>query len=256
MEEFQQVRNRFPQSEWAAPALERITALYRLFGGAKPTFSVDPAFSMGAGDVLKDVKALARLPGGRFWIASGRTKSAVQYQAGKIAASITADEPRSLALTPRGEIVLAAASAVRIGPKDIRSFATPPEKAGDEPGPLTAITAAAIAPGGAMLVADEDREQVLRFDATGRQYLGTFPPNDTAKRKVTRILVDGESGIFTLDREEKTRAAVGRNRQTVAQLRPGRPEEARRLRGGPASATCTSRTRSSASWCSTRWASR
>ena len=100
--------------------------------------------------------------------------------------------------------MLAAASAVRVGPKDIRSVSTPPEKPGAEPKPLSAITAAAVAPGGSMLVADEDREKVLRFDATGRQYLGTFPPDDTAKRKVTRILVDGESGIFTLDREEKT----------------------------------------------------
>jgi outer membrane protein assembly factor BamD (BamD/ComL family) len=204
MEEFQQVRNRFPQSEWAAPALERITALYRLFGSAKPSFAIDPAFSVGAGEVLKDVKALAVAPGGSLWIASARTRNAVQYQGGKIASSITAEDPRALALTTRGDVVLAATTAVRIGLRDIRSLVTPPEKPGAEPKPVSAITAAAIAPGGTMLVADEDREKVLRFDAAGRQYLGTFPPNDAAKRKVTRILVDGESGIFTLDREEKT----------------------------------------------------
>ena len=37
MEEFQRVRNRFPESEWAARALERTTALYRLYGYGKPT---------------------------------------------------------------------------------------------------------------------------------------------------------------------------------------------------------------------------
>ena len=31
MEEFQQIRNRFPDSEWAPRALDRITALYRLY---------------------------------------------------------------------------------------------------------------------------------------------------------------------------------------------------------------------------------
>ena len=36
MEEFQGVRNRFPQSPWAATALERTTALYRLYGRDKP----------------------------------------------------------------------------------------------------------------------------------------------------------------------------------------------------------------------------
>jgi hypothetical protein len=52
-------------------------------------------------------------------------------------------------------------------------------------------------------VSDGDREAVLRFDAKG-QYLGRFPDRDAAKRKVTRILLDGEGAIVTLDRDEKT----------------------------------------------------
>lgn len=204
MEEFQQVRNRFPQTEWAALALDRITALYRLAGTAKPSFTLDPTFTAGAGDVLKDVRALLFVPGGSLWIASGRTKSAVQYEGGKIAGSITADEPRALTLGPRGEVVLSAATAVRIGLRDVRSVVLPPEKPGSEPKPLTAITAAALVPGGSLLVADDDRERVFRFDAAGRQFLGTFPASDTAKRKVTRLHVDAEGGIFALDREQRT----------------------------------------------------
>ncbi len=204
MEEFQQVRNRFPQSEWAQPALERITALYRLFGGAKPSFTLDAAFSVGAGDVLKDVKALAPAPGGGLWIASGKTRSAVLLDpGGRIAGSVTAEDPRALSLGPAGELVLAAATAVRIGPKDIRSLSTPPEKPGAAPKAVDRILAAALTPGGALLVSDDEREKVLRFDAKG-QYLGTFPPADAAKRKVTRILVDAEGAILTLDREEKS----------------------------------------------------
>jgi hypothetical protein len=64
------------------------------------------------------------------------------------------------------------------------------------------ILSAVVTPGGAVLVSDEDREAILRFDAAG-QYLGTFPGKDAARRKVTRIVVDGEGGIVTLDREEK-----------------------------------------------------
>jgi TolA-binding protein len=203
MEEFQQVRNRFPQSEWAQPALERTTALYRLFGGPKPAFALDPSFVAGAGDVLKDVKALASASGGGLWIASGKTKSAVLVDAsGKLVTSVTAEEPRALSLAPTGELVLAATAAVRVGPKDIRSFATPPEKPGAEPKPVVKILAAAVTPGGSVLVSDEDREKVLRFDGKGSP-LGTFPANDAAKRKVTRILVDAEGGILTLDRDEK-----------------------------------------------------
>jgi TolA-binding protein len=203
MEEFQQVRNRFPGSPWAQPALERTTALYRLFGGASPAFAPDPAFALAGGNVLKDVRALAAAPGGTLWVASAKSRSAVPFDAsGKPGPSLSADDPRALSLTPAGEVVLAAKGAVRVGPKDIRSFATPPEKPGAAPKPVEKILAAAVTTGGFVLVSDEDREAILRYDGKG-QYLGTFPGSDAAKRKVTRIVVDGEGGIVTLDRDEK-----------------------------------------------------
>ncbi len=203
MEEFQQVRNHFPQSAWAEPALQRTTALYRLFGGPKPAFSVDAAFSAGSGDVLKDVRALVVAPSGALWIASEKTKSAMPIDvAGKLGAGFTAEDPRALALSPSGEVILSSRTAVRIGVKDIRSFTTPAEKAGALPKPVDKILAAAITPGGAVLVSDEEREAILRYDGKG-EYQGIFPPRDTAKRKVTRMLLDGEGGIVTLDRDEK-----------------------------------------------------
>jgi TolA-binding protein len=203
MEEFQQVRNRFPQSPWAQPALERTTALYRLFGGARPAFAPDPAFALAGGDILKDVRALAVAPGGTLWVASAKSRSAVPFDpAGKPGPSLGAEDPRALSLTPAGELVLAGRGAVRVGPKDVRSFTTPPDKPGASPKPVEKILAAAVTTGGFVLVSDEDREAILRFDAKG-PYLGTFPGSDAARRKVTRILVDGEGGIVTLDREEK-----------------------------------------------------
>ena len=205
MEEFQQVRNRFPQSAWAEPALQRTTALYRLFGGPKPSFSVDAAFSAGSGDVVKDVRALVVAPSAALWIASDKTRSAIPIDAtGKLGPGFTAEDPRTLALSPAGEVILASRTAVRIGAKDIRSFTTPPEKPGAPPKPVDRILAAAITPGGAVLVSDEEREAILRYDAKG-EYQGTFPGGrDAAKRKVTRIVLDGEGGIVTLDRDEKT----------------------------------------------------
>ena len=203
MEEYQQVRNRFPQSPWAERALERTTALYRLFGGAKPVFAADPAFSVAGGDVLKDVRALAVGPDGTLWVASAKTKSAVPFEAsGKAGPGFPAQEPRALSLTPAGEIVLTAETSVRIGTKDVRTFTTPSEKPGGVPEPVERILAAALTPGGVLLVSDDKREKVLRYDAEGR-YMGTFPDRDASKRKVSRILVDGEGAIVTLDREEK-----------------------------------------------------
>jgi outer membrane protein assembly factor BamD (BamD/ComL family) len=205
MEEFQQVRNRFPQSPWAEPALQRITALYRLFGGAKPAFALDAAYSPGAGEVLKDVRALLVAPSGALWIASDKTRSASPIDpAGKLGAGFSAEDPRTLSLTPAGDVILASRTAVRIGARDIRSFTTPPDKPGAPAKPVDKILAAAVTLGGAVLVSDEEREAILRYDSKG-DYQGTFPGGrDAAKRKVTRILLDGEGAIVALDRDERT----------------------------------------------------
>jgi hypothetical protein len=216
MEEYQQVRNRFPRSPLAEAALDRTTALYRLFGGAKPAFAPDPAYSLAGGDVLKDVKALAMAPGGVLWVASGKTRSAVPFDAsGRPGAGRAVEEPQALSLTPAGELVLAARSALRVGASDIRAFATPPDRPGAQPKPLDGILAGAVTTAGSVLVSDEHQAAILRFDAKGR-FLGPFPGPDTTRRKVTRILVDGEGGIVTLDRDERVVRVWG---ETGRQLR-------------------------------------
>lgn len=200
MEEYQQVRNRFPKSEWAPKALDRITALYRLYGSGRPTFVVDGSFSVGAGDVLKDVRAILMAPDRTVWIASDKSKSAIPFDPkGKMGASLPAEDLRSLAFSPQGDVIVAAKLAVRIGPKDIKSFSIPADK--PVPEPLENVAAAVATPGGSYLVADEKKKRVYRFDAQFR-YQGTFP--DNKEREVSRMLLDGEGGIALLDRDART----------------------------------------------------
>jgi tetratricopeptide (TPR) repeat protein len=203
MEEFQQVRNRFPESEWSARSLERITALYRLYGTGKPVFAPDPGFVAGVGDVLKDVRAILMAPTGVLWIASDKTKSVVPIDAaGKAGGGLGGEELRALSLTPRGELVVAAKTAVRFGAKDVRSFTIPSDKPG-VPEPLERILSAAMTPAGMILVADEKRSRIYRYDSAF-EYKGFFPDRDTKERQVVRMLVDGEGGLVFLDRQEKT----------------------------------------------------
>ncbi len=220
MEEFQQVRSRFPESEWAQTAIERITALYRLFEGAKPVFAVDPSFSLSAGAALKDVKALLWVPGGSLWIASGKTDTAVLFAPGsKMTASYRGRDPRTLALGPRGQIVFTTRGGVRIGPRNVHSFKTPPEKPGAAPKPVHKLLAGAVVRSDFVLVSDDERDRVLRYDDQG-QYLGTFPANDRIRRKVTRILVDAEGNILTLDRDEKVVRAWDANGRVLRVVGP------------------------------------
>jgi TolA-binding protein len=201
MEEFQRIRSRFPASEWAPKALDRITALYRLYGGAKPVFALDPAFSAGAGDVLKDVRAILMTPTRTLWIASDKVKSVVPVGPdGKMGASLSGADLQSLSLTPAGDLVVAARLAVRIGPRDVRSYSVPTDKPGVTE-PLEKIESAVVTPGGLTLIADDKRKRVCRFDGKG-VFQGPFP--DTRERQGVRLAIDGEGDVTVLEREQRT----------------------------------------------------
>jgi hypothetical protein len=186
---------------------------------------VDAAYSVPGGESLKDVRALLMTPERALWLASDKTKMALPFAAdGSRGAGLAVEEPRSLSLGPRGEIVVSAKLAVRIGPKDVKSFAAPTDKAGVLE-PLDKIEAAVVTPLGNLLVADSKRKRVFRYESAELKFGGTFP--DAREREVRRLLVDGEGGIVLLDAEAKAvrdgevAARVGRARGRL------RVEEAR-----------------------------
>jgi TolA-binding protein len=200
MEAFQQLRNAHPQGEWAARALERITGLYRLSEGTRPFFSSDAGWSIGAGDVLKDVDAILMTPARTLWIASNKARAAVAFDKdAKMGASLGAEDLRGLSLTPKGELVVASRLGVRFG-RDAKSFSVPTSKPGEQE-PLERISAALVLPGGDVLVADQKRKRVHRFGPRF-DYKGPFP--DAKEREITRLALDGEGGIAMLDADEKS----------------------------------------------------
>ena len=221
MEEFQQVRNRYSDSEWAPRALDRITALYRLYGTGKPVFAVDPAFAVGAGDTLKDVRGIVMTPARTLWVASDKVKSAVPFGPdGKMGPSLSGEDLQGVGLTPTGDLVVVAARAVRFGPKTLQTFAIPGNKPG-ETEPLEKLAAAVVTQGGSVLVADEKKKKVFRFDGK-LQYQAPFP--DAKERQVSRLVLDGEGGIVMLDRDERTVHVVdeaGKPLRIIATRGPG-----------------------------------
>jgi TolA-binding protein len=202
MEEYQRVRNRFPRDEWAAAALDRVTGLYRLHGFARPRFAPDSAFSVGAGNVLKDVRALLMTPGRTLWLASDKISAVVPFDAaGKMGAAVTAQDVKSLSLSPRDELVVTARLAVRVGTGQagLLGLSVPSDKPG-VPEPLEKLTAALVTPGGSLLVADGKRRRLQRFDLAGK-HLGTW--GDAREREVARLLLDGEGAVLAFDPDER-----------------------------------------------------
>jgi hypothetical protein len=155
-------------------------------------------------------------PARLLWVASEKANAVVSFGAdGKMSSSVAAMDPRSLALAPGGDLVVAAKLAVRVGPKNIKSFNLPTEKP-EEKDPLDRIEAAVLTPGGSILVADGKRKRIYRFDGEDK-YLGPFP--DAKEREITRMVLDGEGGIVLLDRDLRTISVVdetGRVLRSVA----------------------------------------
>jgi outer membrane protein assembly factor BamD (BamD/ComL family) len=199
MEEFQVVRNRYPRSDQARLALDRITGLYRLYGSGKPAFTLDTAYQPAAGDLVKDVEAILMTPARVLWIASNKVKSAVPVGGEIKQGGFPAEDLQSFSLTPDAELVVVSRLAVRIGAKDVRSLTVPGSKPG-EVLPLDHLTSAVVTPGRSLLVADDKRKHIYRFDSRG-QYAGTFP--DAKEREVRRMVVDGEGAVYLLDSDAK-----------------------------------------------------
>ena len=221
MEEFQQVRNRYAESEWTPRALDRITALYRLYGSGKPVFASDPGFAVGSGDTLKDVRGIVMTPAHTLWVVSDKTKSAVPFGPdGKMGPALAGEDLQGVGLAPSGDVVVVAARAVRFGAKALQTFTIPGNKPG-ETEPLEKLSAAVVTQGGSVLVADEKKKKVFRYD--GRyQYQGAF--GDAKERQVSRIVLDSEGGIVMLDRDEKTVRVwdeAGRALRAIATRGPG-----------------------------------
>jgi TolA-binding protein len=217
IEEFQRVRSSYPGSPAAARALNATTALFRLYGGEKPLFVRDTAFSLAAGDVLKDVRALAVTPAGVTWVASNKTKSAVAYDPSfKLGSSLTSEDPQTLAVSPQGEIVFASKLAVKVGSAGAFAFSMPGEKPGEVEA-IDRIGAATILVSGDTLVSDLKRKRVLRFK--GGTFASVFPP-DRTEREVIKLLTTPRGDAVLLRKDDKSVEILDDAGRVVSKIGP------------------------------------
>ncbi len=219
IEEFQRVRTLYPSSGAAVRALNAITALYRIYGNERPVFLKDAASPFPAGDVLKDVRSLAVTPDGVTWIASNKTKSAVSFDRSfKLGASLPADDPQTLAISPQGEVVFAARLAVKMGTGGALAFSAPSEKPGVMEN-IDRIGAATIMVSGDTLVADTRRKRVLRFKGT--TFVSVFP--DGAEREVIKLLTTPRGDVVMLRKDDKSVEVLDGNGRLITTIGPRGP---------------------------------
>lgn len=200
MEEYQRLRNRYPASPLAARALDRITALYRLYGVERPQFSEDAGFLLPPSPVTKDVAALLLGPNDVLWVASASSGGAFSFAEGKPGTSFLVPDPVGLAPGNAGAPLLVARLGIKSGNEPLRPLRLPTDKPGIEK-PLDHLSAALAMPDGGWLASDTKLPAVCRFDSQAK-YVGRFP--DAAPREITRMLRDGEGDLVFLDDRAKT----------------------------------------------------
>jgi TolA-binding protein len=219
IEEFQRVRTLFPASPAAARSLNAITALFRLYANPRPLFLKDPAFALTAGDVLKDVRSIAVTPEGVTWVASSKTKSAVSFDRDlKPGASLPAEDPQTLSISPEGDVVFAGKLAVRIGSAGVAAFSVPSDKPGVME-PIDRIGAATIMVSGDTLVSDLKRKRVLRFK--GDTFSSVFP--DRSEREVIKLLTTSRGEAVMLRKDDKSLEIVDDSGRVVLKVGPRGP---------------------------------
>lgn len=201
MEEFQRVRQEFPEWPEAAEALARTTILFRLhIRPAGATYSVSRAGP--ARRIDRRVIALATDTAGNVVFATDRGVSSL---AGGVRLP-RVDRPRGLAVDRAGNVAVIARGrlAGETGPALVA--AVPDD---GELRPLTEIDAAVELSSGEWLVADRDQNAVLRFrDST---YMNRY-----ATVRARRLAVDSEDRVVMLDDDE--RISVYADGREIAQI--------------------------------------
>ena len=188
MEEFQRIREEFPERPEAAEALARTTILYRLYvRSAGAMYTVSPA-GRGA-RINRDVIGLVV-------DAAGNVVFATDRGVGSFTAGLrmpTPNRPRGLALDRFGNAAVIDRGRIHNarGPVLVPTF---PQRG--ERRPLTEMDAAVELSTGEWLVADRDREAVLRVRNSA--YAGTY-----AAVRAERLAVDAEDRVAALDNDER-----------------------------------------------------
>ena len=188
MEEFQRIREEFPERPEAAEALARTTILYRLHI-RPPDVMYTVSLATPSGRISRDVIGLATDAAGNVVFATDRGVASLtrglRVPAADRPRGLAVDGAGNVAVIERGRILRSAGPAVAL---------VVPDRG--EPRPLTEVDAAVELSTGEWLVADRDREAVLRFRNSA--YLGEY-----AAVRVERLAVDQEDRVVALDDDER-----------------------------------------------------
>ena len=204
MEEFQRVRDEYPERPESAEALGRTSTLYRLYVRPRSsTYTITPPTG-SRGRTSRKIIALASTADGEVVLATERDVASL---ATAVSPLPSVSEPRGLGVGPAGEVVVIERGSLQRRGVPPLQLSVPD---GNERRTLREIDAVVATSSGDWLVADREANAVQQFSRTG-DYRGQY-----AGLRAERLAIDAFDQVAVLDDDEQI-FVYDRGRQ-IAQL--------------------------------------
>jgi TolA-binding protein len=211
LDELQRVRQQLPDSSEGNDALNFNTILYRLYvrAPAQPAFAFAARFPGTEGSKLKDVVGVQFDRSGQMLLGHKLGVSVFDPR-GKLARTITVEEPSTFFVDERGRVVTVRKDRLTVE----RGETTPltlPQPDGKQRA-VEEIPSAVAMSNGSRLVADHKGKQVIKVSESGA-YVGKFIGVDAERLALNRL-----DDVAMIDKDTKTVVIVDRDGKALTKI--------------------------------------
>jgi TolA-binding protein len=210
LEELQRVRQQLPNSPEGTDALNLNTILYRLYVRlpSQPAYVFGGPYPGTEGTKFKDVVGIHFDPANQLLLGHKLGISVFDVK-GKLARTITIDEPSAFFIDERGRIISARKNVLSVERSETVSITIPGT---DKPKAVEEMPSGVAMSSGVRLMSDRKGKQVIRLTPTGA-FVGKFAGVDAE-----RIALNHLDDVAMIDRETKSVVIVDRDGKALGKI--------------------------------------
>jgi len=211
LDELQRVRQQLPDSPESNDALNYNTILYRLYvrTAGQPAYGFAARYPGTEGSKLKDIVGVQFDQGGQMLLGH-RLGVSVFDPRGKLARTITVEEPSTFFVDERGRVITVRKDRLTLEKGETTPL-TVPQPDGKQRA-VEEIPSAVAMTSGARLIADHKGKQVIKVSEAGG-YVGKFIGVDAERLALNRL-----DDVAMIDKETKSVVVVDRDGKTLGKI--------------------------------------
>ena len=200
--DFQQLIDQFPSSEFALPARQLNTVIYRLYLAPqtdKRTYQLDPAFAVSLRDMDEPIAMMIDSKGSIYLGDKGKKIVYVFDSTGKVSNSLTVVAPTSVFLDNREMMYVSTEASVVTPTREALSFTLTKEGKSEL---LEEIKSAAVNLFGQYFIVSGKAPGILVYDQKGNVI--PSPGFTKTEREFSKVLTNSRNQVYGLDKQRKT----------------------------------------------------